>query len=315
MKQNSLMEKSNVINAIYYQLKPIIPRRFQIWLRSKIALRKRRAYSKVWPILEKAGKPPDGWAGWPDKKQFTLILTHDVDTARGQERCYQLMEIEKRLGFRSSFNFVPERYEVSSPLRAHLTKSGFEVGVHGLNHDGKLFKARKIFNERSIKINQYLKRWNSIGFRAPAMHHNLDWIGDLNIEYDSSTFDTDPFQPQPDGVETIFPFWVNGNSSQKGYVELPYTLPQDFILFVLLKQRNIIIWKQKLDWIASKGGMALINTHPDYMNFDGGNLAREEYPAHYYKEFLQYIKTKHKSQYWHALPKEAASFTNNINSI
>ena len=156
---------------------------------------------------------------------------------------------------------------------------------------------------------------DSVGFRAPSMHHNLEWHKYLHIKYDSSTFDTDPFEPQSDDVETIFPFWVNGNSSQKGYVELPYTLPQDFILFVLLKKRNINIWKQKLDWIASKGGMALINTHPDYMNFDGGNLAREEYPAHYYKEFLQYIKTKHKSQYWHALPKEAASFTNNINSI
>ena len=40
------------------------------------------------------------------------------------------------------------------------------------------------------------------------MLHNLEWFHDLNVKYDSSTFDTDPFEPQPDGVGTIFPFWV-----------------------------------------------------------------------------------------------------------
>ena len=69
---------------------------------------------------------------------------------------------------------------------------------------------------------------------------------------------------------TIIPFWVSKDGFQKGYVELPYTLPQDFTLFILMKEKNIEIWKQKLDWIAEYGGMVLLNTHPDYMNFDGG---------------------------------------------
>ena len=45
-----------------------------------------------------------------------------------------------------------------------------------------------------------------------------------------------------------------------------------------MKEKNIDIWKQKLDWIAENGGMALVNAHPDYMNFDGGKLGIEEYP-------------------------------------
>ena len=40
------------------------------------------------------------------------------------------------------------------------------------------------------------------------MLHNLVWLRDLDILYDASTFDTDPFEPQPEGMETIFPFWV-----------------------------------------------------------------------------------------------------------
>ena len=38
---------------------------------------------------------------------------------------------------------------------------------------------------RAIKINHYLKEWKSVGFRSPSMHNKLEWIHDLNIEYDS----------------------------------------------------------------------------------------------------------------------------------
>lgn len=299
---------SKIINTIYYQLKPLVPRRFQIWLRSKLAFRKRKTYSNFWPILEKAGKPPDGWPGWPDQKKFALVLTHDIDTAKGHEKCNQLMELEKSLGFVSSFNFVPERYDVSRKLRNNITTNGFEVGVHGLKHDGKLYSSKKIFQKRAIMINHYLNQWKSVGFRSPSMHHNLDCLHDLNIEYDASTFDTDPFEPQPDGLATIFPFCVPANSTERGYVELPYTLPQDFTLFVLMKYKDIHIWKQKLDWIAVTGGMALLNTHPDYMLFNEETPGFEEYPADYYEGFLTFIKNKYEGQYWHVLPKEMAKF-------
>jgi hypothetical protein len=79
------------------------------------------------------------------------------------------------------------------------------------------------------------------------MIRNLEWIHDLNIEYDASTFDTDPFEPQPEGVTTIFPFWIRGNGDQNGYVELPYTLSQDFTLFILMGEKSREIWKRKLD--------------------------------------------------------------------
>jgi len=308
------MKKSTVINAIYYRIKPLIPRRFQIWIRRKIALQKYRSQSNIWPIIESAAKPPDGWPGWPNHKQFALVLTHDVETALGQKKCYQLIDIEKQLEFRSSFNFVPERYEVSPKLRENLEYQGFEVGVHGLKHDGKLFSSKKIFLERAEKINTYLKTWGAIGFRSPAMHHNLNWLHHLNILYDSSTFDTDPFQPQPDGVETIFPFSPDAAASLKRFVELPITLPQDFVLFILLKEVKIDTWKSKLAWIYKNAGMVLLNTHPDYMNFGTIKGGLEEYPVQYYVDFLHYVKTKYRGQYWHALPKEVASFIKNNNS-
>jgi hypothetical protein len=291
-------------NRIFYTLKPFIPRRLQLFLRRQFALYKHKKYSHIWPIDPEAGNPPEGRHGWADGKKFALVLTHDVDTEKGHDRVRKLMDLEESIGFRSSFNFVPERYHVSHSIRNVLTSNGFEVGIHGLRHDGKLYDSEKVFNERAVRINQYLKDWGAVGFRSPAMHHNLDWIHKLQIMYDASTFDTDPFEPQSDGVRTIFPFWVRGNSSQNGYLELPYTLPQDFTLFIIMKEKNIDIWKKKLDWLADKGGMALLNTHPDYMSFDGEKLNIEEYPVELYKEFLYYLTEKFKGKYWHALPNE-----------
>jgi len=321
-----------------------------------VVLWKRKSCAHVWPIDEKAARPPEGWEGWPDGKRFALVLTHDVETSAGQQKCFQLAKLEESLGFRSSFNFVAEEYSVSAVLRKYLFDRGFEVGVHGLYHDKSPFRSKKIFQKQAVKINQYLKGWKSVGFRCPSMYHNLELIGELDIEYDSSTFDTDPFEPQPDGMGTIFPFWVavtrnpgiagglrseaktaalqhrntvapnnpinpsnstnSSNSSNpepvtglhSGYVELPYTLPQDHALFVIMGEKNIDIWKNKLDWIVENGGMALLITHPDYMRFDGNKLTIEEYPVKYYEEFLDYIKDTYKGQYWPVVPNEMARF-------
>jgi hypothetical protein len=138
------------------------------------------------------------------------------------------------------------------------------------------------------------------------MHHNLEWIHELGMEYDASTFDTDPFEPQPDGTATIFPFWVS-NSQGGGYVELPYTLVQDYNLFVILQERTNEIWKRKLDWVAEHGGMVLMNTHPDYMWFDG-KQGRDEFPVALYSELLTYIRERYEGEYWHALPRDVARF-------
>ena len=296
-----------MINKLFYQIKPFVPRKWQIAIRKHFISYKWNKFKSTWPIDPNAAKPPKHWSGWPDGKKFALVLTHDVESAEGLDRCYQITEIEESLGFRSSFNFVPGDYAVPEELLRYLSDHGFEIGVHGLHHDINPFRSQKIFRQQSIIINQYLKDWNAVGFRSPSMYHNLDMLHDLKIQYDASTFDTDPFEPQPDGVGTIFPFQVGGNSGKKGYIELPYTLPQDFLLFILMRQKNIDMWKHKLSWIVKNGGMALVITHPNYMNFDQ-EPNYTEYPAAYYREFLEYIRSEYEGQFWNALPRETANF-------
>lgn len=295
-------------NRLFYLLKPYIPRSLQLRIRRELIQYRWKSTRDVWPIHEESGEAPSFWTGWPDKKKFALVLTHDVEKIGGHDKCIDLMNVELQAGFRSSFNFVPERYDVSPVLRRELRRQGFEVGVHGLNHDGRLYESRQLFEERAQRINQYLLDWGCMGFRSPAMHHNLDWIHSLNVAYDSSTFDTDPFEPQSDGVHTIFPFWVSSPDGNGGYVELPYTLPQDFTLFVLMGEEGPKTWKQKLNWIAEKGGMALLNVHPDYINFGGGPAGPEEFPVNYYSEFLEFIKSEYEGRYWNPVPGEMAHF-------
>ncbi|CAN5523952.1 hypothetical protein BH20VER1_BH20VER1_10980 [soil metagenome] len=307
-------------NRLYYQLKPLIPPAVRMRVRRRVAARVRQRVADVWPIMPGSEHPPEGWNGWPEKKQFAFVLTHDVEGPVGLERVRALAEVEMRLGFRSSFNFIPEgEYRVTAALRDWLTGNGFEVGVHDLHHDGRLYRSRRQFSEKADRINHYLKEWDAAGFRSGFMLNRLEWLHELQVAYDASTFDTDPFEPQPEGRNTIFPFWVasppsgksvsaNGSTSSEGFVELPYTLPQDSTLFLLLREKNEQIWRQKLDWITSHGGMVLLDTHPDYMAFEGGVPKDNEYPIEFYERFLTYVASRHAGTYWHALPREVARY-------
>jgi hypothetical protein len=305
------MTMSSAFNALYYRFKPIIPRQIQIWVRRKAVMAKLKRVSSTWPIQEACGQPPEHWTGWPARKRIALVLTHDVESSHGLKHCLRLARMEMALGFRSAFNFVTSRYAVPDSLREKLERMGFEIGVHGAYHDGKLFQSREIFRARTRIINHHLRKWKAEGFRAPAMHHNLEWLHELEISYDMSTFDTDPFEPQADGVGTVFPFWVSRNGLGTRYLEMPYTLAQDFTIFILMREKSTHIWQKKLNWLIEKGGMALLNTHPDYMAFGPRDGNIQTYPADLYIGFLEYLKSSCQGMYWNVLPKEMVRYYEN----
>lgn len=304
-----------MLQKIYYTAKPWIPRPWRLSLRRRYTAAIRRATTATWPIDPIAARAPKGWSGWPGEKKFALVLTHDVETKEGLENLPALLDVEAELGLHSSVNLIPEAgYRVSSAFLERLRAREVEVGLHGLKHDGKLYRSRRVFEERRDRINEYIKEWKSSGFRSPLMQNNLEWIAELDVEYDMSTFDTDPFEPQPLGTRTIFPFWVPRKASDgayvpgNGYVELSYTLPQDSTLYLLLGQEDSSSWIQKLDWIAQSGGMALLNTHPDYVSFGDSDHTRSSYPASRYREFLRYVIETYGDDVWYAKPNEVASY-------
>jgi hypothetical protein len=224
---------------IYYWLKPLLPRKAIGGLRRM----HRRAletddHGLGWPVedryawfmwstvrhlLQVAGATEASFVYfWPNGRSCAFVLTHDIETAAGQHFVPRVAELEERLGFRSSFNFVAERYPLDRGLIRDLQSRGFEVGVHGLKHDGRLFSSRREFERRAAKINDHLRALGAVGFRSPLTHRNPEWMQSLDIEYDLSFFDTDPYEPLPGGTMSLWPFQLGR------FLELPYTLVQDF---------------------------------------------------------------------------------------
>jgi hypothetical protein len=147
-----------------------------------------------------------------------------------------------------------------------------------------------MFEERATGINRYARQWGASGFRAPFMHRNPEWLQALEVEYDLSFFDTDPYEPMPGGTMSLWPFFLGH------FVELPYTLVQDHTLLVILRETTPRIWLEKARFVEQMKGMVLVNSHPDYL----------QVPAHFqvYRAFLEEMKVR--GPFWHALPREVA---------
>ncbi len=291
---------------LYYALKPALPRRFTQVLRRFYGGATRDAFPLGWPVEERyvrflwevmrqvliltgsTGLPYRRF--WPDEHRFSFVLTHDVERSDGQAYVRAVADLDESLGFRSSFNFVPEGYPLDHDLLQELRTRGFEIGVHGLRHDGKLFRSHAGFTNRATRINHHLHELGAVGFRAPLMHRQPEWMQALEIEYDLSFFDTDPFEPMSGGTMTIWPFRLGR------FVELPYTLVQDYTLVTVLGETTPRLWQEKVDFIERYHGMALLNAHPDYLQ----NSATREV----YARFLQFMKER--GGYWHALPMDVA---------
>jgi hypothetical protein len=291
---------------LYYQLKPILPRKAIRTLRQIQRLPMRADFLLRWPIedryagfqweimrqlLEITGRRAFPFIHfWPERHRFALVLTHDIETAEGQANVRMVADLEEGLGFCSSFNFVAERYRLEQGLMQELRGRGFEIGVHGLKHDGKLFSSQAEFSRRAARINKHLKEFGAVGFRAPLTHRQPEWMQELEVEYDLSFFDTDPYEPIPGGTMCIWPFMMGR------FVELPYTLAQDYTLTAVLGETTPRVWLQKIAFIKDYCGMALVNTHPDYLK--APDVRRV------YVEFLQEMRTM--DDYWHALPRDVA---------
>jgi peptidoglycan/xylan/chitin deacetylase (PgdA/CDA1 family) len=288
--------------AAYYLVRPLLPRRVQIAARRLYSRVQARTTFPRWPVetslhgfldrflrwaAETAGEDVPHVAPWPGGRTWALVLTHDVETADGLRRLPAVRDTEKAAGYRSSWNFVPGRYAVPDPLVAQLQADGFEVGLHGLHHDGRDL-ADGVREQRLPEMRRWARRWNATGFRSPATQRAWSTMAALPFEYDSSYPDTDPFEPQPGGCCSWLPYF-NGP-----VVELPITLPQDHTVFVILRRAGAGVWIDKSETIRAAGGMALLITHPDYFRAAPVGPAYEELLAHFAAD----------ASAWRALPGE-----------
>src|SRR5262249_22429295 len=136
---------------------------------------------------EVAGEPVPTLAAWPEPCSWAFVLTHDVELALGHDHVYLMRDLELRSSLRSSWNFVPLRYETDPALVAELREAGFEVGVHGLYHDGRDLESRSMLERRLPQMREYAERWGAVGFRSPATHRQWELMPLLGFDYDSSS--------------------------------------------------------------------------------------------------------------------------------
>jgi hypothetical protein len=82
------------------------------------------------------------------------------------------------------------------------------------------------------------------------------------------------------------------------FIELPYTLVQDCTLVGVCGEKTPRVWFDKINFIEQYHGMALLNSHPDYLR-----------DAHLYEIYVRFLEgMKQRGGYWHALPRDAAQW-------
>jgi hypothetical protein len=229
---------------------------------------------------------------WPEGKSSCAIMTHDVETAAGLAFCNTLMDINDAFDIKSSFQIIPEaRYTVSIGILDHIRGRGFEINVHDLKHDGRLFREPRQFQERAERINRHASEFGSKGFRSGALYRDLELYGAFTFSYDMSVPNVGYLDPQPGGCCTVMPFYVGG------ILELPVTTTQDYSLFHILNSYSIELWQRQIEIIRQQHGLISFIVHPDYLDT---RQARSTY-----QELLQsLVKLRSEADVWIPTPGE-----------
>jgi hypothetical protein len=306
-KEDRILDYPLIRNA-YYFIRELLPISIRKYLQKLYFNDWRKRPFPNWPVdftvdeiherllclsMKAAGlqRVPFIWF-WPQGASNCLIMTHDVETTTGRDFTPQLMDLDQSYGVKASYEVVPEkRYEVPEEYLQQIRRRGFEVNVHDLTHDGRLYEERKTFVEKAKKINEYAKKFGSSGFRAGVMYRNLDWFDAYEFSYDMSVPNVAHLDPQRGGCCTVFPYFVGR------ILEIPLTTSQDYSLIQILNDYSIDLWKKQLDLIRRRNGLMSFITHPDYLLRP---RARKVYVS-----LLDYLRQLVSSEnIWVALPKE-----------
>jgi hypothetical protein len=227
---------------------------------------------------------------WPDCAEACVVMTHDVETVAGLDFCSHLMDMDEAFGVKAAFQLVPQgRYELCEKLLESFRGRGFEVNIHDLEHDGRLFQDKVEFPRRATQINGYAKAFSSCGFRSGAMYRNQEWFKAFEFSYDMSVPNVAHLDPQRGGCCTVMPYFIGQ------ILELPLTTTQDYSLFHILGDYSIELWMQQTESILQKNGLVTFLTHPDYLI--------EPHSRNVYRELLTYVeRLRAARRVWTGLP-------------
>jgi hypothetical protein len=154
-----------------------------------------------------------------------------------------------------------------------------------------LFRDLEEFRRRAGKINQYAAKYQTKGFRSAVLYRNLDWCNELTCSFDMSVPNVAHLDPQRGGCCTVMPYFAGQ------VLEIPLTTTQDYMVFHLLNDYSLKLWKAQTDLIIANNGLVSFLVHPDYTLEEKGRNVYRELLA-----FLRQLRQRH--NIWFALPEE-----------
>lgn len=303
---------NDFLRAAYYLMRPLLGPAARLQIQQLRRWRWRQIPFPAWPVdttverlhrrllslslkVQGLERIPFIWF-WPDGCSSCAVMTHDVERASGRDFCNKLMDLDESFGLRSSFQIVPEkRYSVAESFLENIRNRGFEVNVHDLKHDGRLYADHAEFLRRAKRINSYIREYSARGFRSGILYRNADWYDAFDFCYDMSIPNVAHLDPQLGGCCTVMPYFI-GN-----IVELPVTCTQDYTLFRILGDYSLDLWNQQMALIRSQHGLINFIVHPDYV--------MEQRAQDTYKALLgQLRQLKTEGRIWMPLPRDVAAW-------
>lgn len=203
-------------------------------------------------------------------RRGAVLLTHDIDSRADIGGIAAIRTLERRYGLPSSVGFIPQISWPDAAVIDELIHDGCEVYCHDVRHDGKL--AYKTGSAVRADFERFFREHAEVrprlrGFRSGQLLMTSGLFGSLGdwFEYDLSLPDTEKGGPYGSraGCATVYPFLVDD------LLEIPMTMPQDFFLLKvehLDSAEMLSVWRDKLEAVLSRGGVAVVNTHPVWTN-------------------------------------------------
>jgi hypothetical protein len=243
-----------------------------------------RARTAILSLLARLPGPDRGFPNWPIERSIdepaaatagrsgraTFLITHDLDTAVELDLIEPIRAFERGLGMVSSWGFVPEITWPTEDLVRTLVAESCEAYWHDIHHDGKLaYQApeaiRMAFARVDARSPWAMELLRSFRSGQLLMSEALMAALSERFDVDLSIPDTERGGPYGAiaGCGTVIPFLIGP------ILEIPLSLPQDVFLeqvYRLSPDERLGLWQAKIEHVVSVGGVAVLNTHPKWVN-------------------------------------------------
>lgn len=222
------------------------------------------------------------------KRLWSIIKRFGITQRRFQKYLTELVDIMKPFGSRPTLAITAKILERHSQMIKKMSDEGIEFAIHGYFHKdhsqmsyeqqfAEFWKAKEIFNKSGVPFRGFRApylRWNNDTLKAVEDHH-FQWDSNAIIHWDvleESEYSKTNWQAYKNASESLYRSNQAADAlamptHEKGYVEIPVSIPDDEILRDRLCINDIgnieEIWSRILRETHERGELFTIQMHPE----------------------------------------------------